>query len=191
MRKFFLKSVLCCSAALLATIPARAEGIIDEFRFGGSFVNIEPFVNLSREKNHEAVLAEVLFRPFDFDFRANPSDDFFRPFLTPRFHIGANVDLDGGTDSIYTGLTWHFPVGETVFFETSFGAGFNNGSTSLSQTRASLGSNVLFRESVAAGINIGENFTLLTRYSHQSHANLAGDENDGINNVSIIFGSKF
>ncbi len=192
MKKYLVAAGLFVAASFSAP-AATAEGIaIDEFRFGAAAVNPDFLDRSTPEQDQTLIGAELLFTKADFDYRDAPADDFLHWFLTPRPHVGIGVNLDdNGTDYIYTGLTWNVPVGEVIFLEGSFGIAANNGEKRPTATRGGLGSNVLFRETLGVGANLGEDFTVLLRWEHQSHANLFGDDNQGLSNIGVMFGAKF
>lgn len=203
--KSYFQSALCAIIASVmilgvSSATARAENAfyIDEVRFGGTWTQPRWLPSENREENQAAATIEILFDPFDWDFRDNPGsgflDNLVTSFLTPRFHIGGLINpADNGTSAFYAGLTWHVPLGERLFFEGTFGGAINDGETDfiVGGDRADLGSNVLFRESVALGVNITDRTTFLVQLSHQSHAGLAGDENHGLTNLGAKFGVKF
>ncbi len=97
------------------------DGVIDEARFGGSIIDPNFRGNSpALEYDRIGVTGEVLFAPFDFDYREQPEEGFIHELLTPRFHLGALVSIDDHVaNSIYAGLTWHHKVYGPVFVETS------------------------------------------------------------------------
>ncbi|MFD0914935.1 acyloxyacyl hydrolase [Pseudahrensia aquimaris] len=192
-----IKTLAATTAALsLSCMVASAEIVIDEARFGGAIAQPE-WTGQDREQDQWVVTAEVLFSPVNIDFlnvfEGNDSV-LAQALVNPRPHIGGLFNFNSdGTSSLYTGLTWHFPMGDVFFLEATFGFGVNDGETETDpgSNRANLGSNILFRESIALGVNITETTTFTLQASHQSHANLAGDDNYGLTNFGGKLGFKF
>ncbi|MDD9908331.1 MAG: acyloxyacyl hydrolase [Ahrensia sp.] len=178
--------------------PAHAfDGIIDEARFGGTWAQPEWLDSGHPEDNQFGLNAEILFRQFEWDMRAEPKDDFLHVLATPRFHIGGMVNFDSdGTDYVYAGLTWQYRANDILFFELGFGAGLNNGEDRArplpNPTRAGLGSSLTFRESFAVGFNLSPQASLVFQVEHLSHAELLDDDsNRGLSNASVRLGYKF
>jgi hypothetical protein len=117
---------------------------------------------------------------------------FLDSFLRPRPHIGALLSVDG-TDQVFGGLTWNFPIGPFLFLEGSFGGTVHNGDldTPPEEPGLALGCHVLFRESVAVGLNLGEHWTLTAGADHSSHAGLCGQKNNGLTHLGGTIGYRF
>lgn len=188
-------------AALLITLfslgSANANDFrVNELRFGGSWVNPDVFGSHLFEPDQSGINAEILFTPFDFDHRDNPSDGFIHQLLTPRLHVGGLLNLDSpGVSSFYSGFTWRINLTDRFFIEPTFGGVIHDGRlnrpTAGPRTRSEFGSRILFRESIAIGVNISENMTLILQSAHMSHAELAGDDNAGQTDFNLKVGIKF
>lgn len=204
--KIRLISIVAGLAASVATLsPSVAFDLeIDEARIGGSVLDI-PYTALvvpfgdekaGHRYNLPGMNAEVLFKAFDFG-ASDTDNSFLRTMLSPRLHVGTTISFDDDTaSSLYSGLTWHHGLGEYLFIETSFGGAVHNGDMdpkpiNATQTTRGLGSTLLFRESVAIGANLSPDLTLVVQISHMSHADLAGDQNDGQTDLSVKLGKKF
>ena len=207
------RAIAAFAIAALLSAPAQAQqaGFIDEARFGIAWINPEFIEKDHPELDQFGLNAEVLFTPFDFDFRADPTDGFVRELLTPRFHLGTTVNLDeDGTSTFYGGLTWHHALGERFFVETSLGLSANNGEidgkyegletyvapsgrlrTRPKLSRARLGSNVTFRESLSIGYNVTESMNVMLSIAHNSHSRIFDDKNRGLTNIALKTGFKF
>ena len=124
----FKRKILLATAASLAIVASTvqaAEIQFDEARFGATWIDMPlPERQSYHEYDFFGLNAEVLFAPVDFEFGQNKSQGFIRGFFTPRPHVGTTVSFNRHTPtSVYTGLTWHHPIGDILFLESSFGAG--------------------------------------------------------------------
>ena len=111
--------------------------------------------------------------------------------LRPRPHIGANINTDGATSSLYAGLTWSWPISDAHYLTADFGAAVHNGNLDEKEPdRAALGSRILFREAVEIGRRIGTSWSVGLRIDHMSNAGLV-DENDGITTIGLVVTRRF
>jgi lipid A 3-O-deacylase len=110
--------------------------------------------------------------------------------LIPRPHLGATVSTGGATSSVYTGFTWHVPLGDTFFVEGSLGAALHNGSERGSADKNALGCSPLFRESASAGFRFARHWMVMATIEHLSNAGLC-DENRGLTNMGVRVGYRF
>ena len=196
----FLRSLtlIMLMTAFFAVPRAYAEGaFVDELRFGIVAANPEFLEHDHPEGDQFGVNAEVLFKPFNLDRRAAPSRDLVRTLLSPRLHVGADVNFDeDGTSLVYSGLTWQQDITDQLFVEASFGLSLNNGKENgrvenRELTRARLGSHVLFREQIALGYRVTETMNVVLSVSHNSHARLFDHANRGLTNISLKTGFRF
>ena len=82
-----------------------------------------------------------------------------RWMLTPRPHVGFEVNTSGDTSQVYLGLTWTAVLfrgvarpNDRIDFSIGFGPAFNNGHRHESSGHLGLGSNVLFHPYVELGL---------------------------------------
>jgi len=177
---------------LIANTANAGERILDEIRFGGGISDIVFQGQASYyEYDRPSLNAELLFSPLNFDYRDRPGS-----LLTPRIHIGGTLGLENnGISSLYSGLTWRFPIVSSIFVEASLGAAIHNGKLTGTViapglARRGMGSRILFRESIALGASLTENLNVIVELSHISHAGLAGGDNVGQTSAMIKFGWK-
>lgn len=123
-------------------------------------------------------------------------------YATPRPHLGGMVNLNGGTNQYYAGLTWHVPFDcpglswdiplENFFMEISLGGEMHNGPLKKPSSKKNrpLGSRLLFRESVSIGLNVGDVNTISIVLDHASNAHLA-NPNSGLTDIGLQIGYKF
>ncbi len=120
-----------------------------------------------------------------------PEDSILEYLWSPRPHLGASINSQGGTSQFYGGLTWHFSVYSPVFLEFSLGGELHTGRTSeKSSKRQALGSQGLFRESVSLGVEFYQKHTLSVMLDHASNASLTSD-NPGLTSIGLRYGYKF
>ena len=166
--------------ALASYHESGGAGILDEVRLGvlGFWQD-----NASSEEG-VYVTAQVLFDPF-----LQPLDNrILDILLRPRPHIGGTASFDG-TDQLFAGLTWTVPIWRGLFAEASLGGTIHNGP--LENAQVALGCRVLFRESLGLGVAIGEHWRVIAGIDHSSHAELCGDDNDGLTHVGVSAGYRF
>ncbi|WP_460450731.1 acyloxyacyl hydrolase [Alsobacter sp. SYSU BS001988] len=160
---------------------APANPFLSEFRVGG-FAH-DPW---SPESGSVDVNAELLF--------AKPivlNDPLWNSFV-PRPHLGATINTQGDTSHVYAGLTWTFEVTQRIFFETSFGGSFNNGTAGpvTPVGRSAMGCHAAFRESASLGYRITENLSVMGTVEHVSNSGICSD-NRGLTNVGMRVGYSF
>lgn len=190
-RQTMMRTTLVAASLLLSTSAFAQSVYVDEFRFGGTWAQPAILDGNHPEKDQFGINGEVLFTPFDFDYRADRSEGFVRAMLTPRLHIGGTANFDtNGTNLVYTGLTWRFGLTENLFAEASFGASLNDGEESNVPGRASLGSALLFRESIALGYQFTPQMSVIWQIDHSSNADLV-DKNRGLTATHLKVGYKF
>lgn len=160
--------------------PAAQEysggGILDEVRLGG-FLSVQ-----GSSPDGPLIGGQVLFDPF-----VGPYQNYFlNTLLRPRIHIGGLVATDNGTDQLFAGFTWNFPIGDTFFLEAALGGTVHDGGTD----DEGLGCSFAFRESAGAGLNIGRRWRAIASIDHSSNANLC-DGNGGLTHAGVSVGYRF
>ncbi|HVK91949.1 MAG TPA: acyloxyacyl hydrolase [Mycoplana sp.] len=168
------------AGALLAmwSTVASAGDVVDEVRVGGS----GSFGGPSAESGVTGS-AEIYFDPFRRGGR-----DLTDLLLSPRLQFGASAGQ--GPDQVYTGLNWHIPLSESVFFEVGAGGTMHNGSLD-SGDGPNLGCRLLFREHAAVGLDLLDNLRLAATVDHSSSAGLCDGPNDGLTHAGLALGIRF
>lgn len=165
-----------------ATADYNRGGIFDEVRLGG-------LVSVQGDSPDGALIGgQILFDPV-----VPPSENYlFNALLRPRAHIGGLFATDDGTDQLYAGFTWNFPIFDIFFLEASFGGGVHDGplDSDPGVDDESLGCRLTFRESVGAGVNLGRNLRLLASLDHSSNASLC-NHNGGLTHAGASLGYRF
>ena len=156
-------------------------GIFDEVRFGGSFSLP------SNEPDGVLVNGQLLFTTF-----APPFDNYWlNTLLRPRPHFGATVATDNGTNQIFGGLTWTFPLYRSLFLEASFGGTWHDGPLESAGDGPDLGCEVLFRESLGLGVDLGPRWRVIAAADHSSHSDLCDGGNSGLTHAGLYVGYRF
>ena len=159
-----------------------APSIISEYRIGILAHGVGPID--SRKENGVDLNLEVLFN----------SPQFFSNIASPRPSIGTSINTQGYTSFIHSGLMWDFDITESFF--TSLGLGIavhdgNNGSTTDSKGRITLGCWWLFHESLEFGLRIKTNFAVSVFWEHFSHGDICSERNSGMDNSGLRLHYKF
>ncbi len=125
----------------------------------------------------------------------------WRKFL-PRLHLGALLNLQGRTSSVYAGGLWHVPLGERAFAEIFIdGAAHNGYTTAAPPGRAILGCRFLFHAGGSAGYRLSEHWILMLAFDHESNGHSLFDivcagrgqntHNQGLNDWGARIGYAF
>lgn len=185
---------LLVTISLIFLSPAQAGGLYkpkakapflapDELRLGIFLHNAEDFDDDNDESGIDINVELLLGRP-NFQFR----NSYLQHFLTPRPHIGGQVNTEGDTSQFYFGVTWDVDLTEDLFFETSFGGAVHDGPLDEAGVR-SFGCSLNFRESASLGYRVTENWSALLTIEHMSNADIC-DRNGGLTNVGGRLGYK-
>ena len=91
----------------------------------------------------------------------------------------------GDTSYAAAGLSWKF--GDRIFIRPGVGIAIHNGSAAkFNRTdRIAFGSRLLFEPELGLGARINSRMTLEASWVHMSHAQLAGRQNPGIDNIGV------
>jgi hypothetical protein len=175
MDKKRIKRIWVPIILLLIGLIKLSEACGEEIRFGILSHDVGANLKQRYEKGFNVNL-EYLF---------NNKHRFF--LATP--HLGASINARGYTNSLYTGLTWHFDFSEKIFIEASFGGAIHNGNLKTSLKKRALGSRLLFRESFSVGVQANEKQAISVMIDHMSNAGLV-KPNPGFTDIGIRYGYK-
>ena len=177
--------ILSGAAVFAADIGARsnvggAAPLLSEVRLG-VFMH-DP---VSAERGAADVNGEVLFAPFGWDRTSRWG------WLTPRVHVGATGNFNGGTSAAYTGFTWTLDVTPSWFVEAALGGAVHSGDTGTpSAGRNAMGCRFAFHEAASVGYRIAPGWTVMGTVEHYSNAGLC-DRNRGLTNMGVRVGYVF
>jgi lipid A 3-O-deacylase len=179
---------VAAALAFAPTLAAAQVKLIDEVKVGVLSHDVG-FLTHHVESGADINL-ELLF----------PSPDFLAVILSPRPHIGADINTSGNTSDGYLGLTWGWPLFPSLFgggfyFNGSLGGAVQDGLTGGKNSvappgRKLLGSEVLFRESLELGYQLTPMVSVSALLDHISNANLA-PRNAGITSAGARLGFRF
>lgn len=95
------------------------------------------------------------------------------------------LNTDGGTNFLAAGLSARF--GDRLYVRPGVGLAVHDGSASRVDLpdRLALGSRILFAPEIAVGAQVTERIGVEASWVHFSHAQLAGRQNPGIDNVGV------
>lgn len=95
------------------------------------------------------------------------------------------LNTDGGTDFLAAGLSARF--GDRLYVRPGVGLAVHDGSASKVDLpdRLALGSRVLFAPELAVGVQLNDRVGVEASWVHFSHAQLAGKQNPGIDNLGV------
>ncbi|WP_426266361.1 acyloxyacyl hydrolase [Sphingomonas sp. LHG3443-2] len=100
-------------------------------------------------------------------------------------YVFGQINTDGGTNFLAAGLSARF--GRGVYVRPGVGLAIHDGSASKVDLpdRLALGSRVLFAPELAVGAQVTDRIGVEASWVHFSHAQLAGKQNPGIDNVGV------
>jgi hypothetical protein len=120
------------------------------------------------------------------------------PFLTRfsdfRLYGLGSINTAGGTDFGSAGLIWRIRLGRHVYFQPGLGAAVQTGSGAHYQVKPNrlyLGSRVLFQPEASLGYQLTAHWAAEASYVHLSHAQLAGPQNPGLDELGARFVYRF
>ncbi|NBB15171.1 hypothetical protein GVN21_07360 [Caulobacter sp. SLTY] len=106
-----------------------------------------------------------------------------------------SVNSDEGTNFAAGGIQRRFWGDKKVYAQLSVGLAVHDGEDGdppvANPDRIYFGSPVLIASEAAAGVNFNENWSGEIAYFHMSHAGLAGDQNPGLDVISVRLIKKF
>jgi hypothetical protein len=111
----------------------------------------------------------------------------FGTFLQP--YVFGALNSDGSTNYAAAGLSARFGLGHGWYIRPGVGLAIHDGSAGryFRTDKIAFGSRVLFEPELAVGTSVGHGHGLSVEASwvHMSHAQLAGRENPGIDNLGV------
>ncbi|MFN3686681.1 acyloxyacyl hydrolase [Salinarimonas sp.] len=160
-------------------------GFLSEARFG--VFSVSPFAENSWDA--VAVQGEVLFA------RPITTQELFASYFVPRPHLGGALNLSGGINYAFAGLTWTLDLTPAIFVEASIGG-------ALQQTRASAfapdtvrrgvpaGCAPSLREAAAIGYRLNESWSFVASVEHLSNSGVCA-ERSSMTNFGARLGYSF
>ena len=100
--------------------------------------------------------------------------------------IGAEININGDSSFLYTGLSWEGRYFKNLTLGAFFGAAVHNGNLdNESSCQRKLGTRILFREAIDIGYYINRNYTISFLANHYSNGGLGGVKNQGNSNIGF------
>jgi lipid A 3-O-deacylase len=166
----------------VATNTVHSSILPEEIRLGALKHDVGSGLKHRYEKGYD-INAELLW--------ACPTGIGFEYILSPRPHLGASLNADGGTNQYYLGLTWRYDFLTCLFVEGAFGGEFNTGRKKHPHARKqALGSNFMFHEALSAGLQFTAHQSISAYLDHTSNAHLA-KPNPGLTSFGVRYGYRF
>jgi hypothetical protein len=107
--------------------------------------------------------------------------------LTPRFHVGASLNLGGDTNQLYAGFTWDVQLARKLNLELALGGALHDGPRG--EQPVSYGCPLNFREALSLGYAVDERWTVYGTFAHFSNSDLC-DHNTGLTSFGVRLGYK-
>jgi len=117
---------------------------------------------------------------------------FKEKFLSAYPSIGVDINLQGGTSFLYTGLSWEDKFFKHIHLGAFFGFAIHNGELDINNSQyRQFGTRFLFREALDIGVYLKKDLSLSLMYDHYSNAGLDGQRNQGNDNIGLRFSYFF
>lgn len=111
-----------------------------------------------------------------------------------RLFAQGSVNTNGGVDFASAGLAWRLHLGRQFYFQPALGIALQDGSDAKYQKtndRLYLGSPILFEPELTLGWRAGDRWSVEATYLHLSHAQLAGRQNPGMDDLGARIVRRF
>lgn len=102
-------------------------------------------------------------------------------------YLFAAVNTDGNTDYGAVGISAKYLLGHNWYFRPGLGVAIHTGSAGryFRTDKIAFGSRVLFEPEIGLGTQVSSRVSVEASWIHMSHAQLAGKENPGIDNLGL------
>jgi len=173
-REIHLKTAVICAALLAGAAPSAAQAVE---LFGGLHVHDvkTPLDDAGLESGLDVSLG----------IRGNTIGHLWRGALQP--YAFAAVNTAGNTDYASVGISAKYELGKGWYFRPGLGIAIHNGSAGkyYRTDKIAFGSRVLFQPEIGFGPQLTSHVSMEASWVHMSHAQLAGKENPGIDNLGV------
>jgi len=105
-----------------------------------------------------------------------------------RLYAMGSVNTSGGVDFGAAGIAWRLHLTDKLYVQPAIGGAAQDGDADDYQRRPDhldLGSRVLFEPEFSAGYRLAPRWAAEVYYLHLSHAQLAGPQNPGMDDVGV------
>jgi hypothetical protein len=162
---------LMCAAALTAVVPSAAQA-------GELFAGLH--VHDVKTPLDKSGIESGL--DFSVGYRGGR---IFGTFLQP--YVFGALNSDGNTNYAAAGVSARLGLGHGWYVRPGIGVAIHDGSAGkyYRSDKIAFGSRVLFEPEMAIGTRVGHGLSIEASWVHMSHAQLAGKENPGIDNLGV------
>ena len=113
-------------------------------------------------------------------------------YLNAHPSVGAEINLNGDTSFIYSGLVWEWKIYKDFLFNLFFGFAVNNGELNNGmEGKRQMGTHVTFREDIEFGYRLNKKWVVSLMYAHYSNLGIDNKRNQGNDNTGIRFSYYF
>ncbi|MBW0007440.1 MAG: acyloxyacyl hydrolase [Sphingomonas sp.] len=169
-----MKTAVICAALLAGAAPGAAQAAE---LFGGLHVHDvkTPLDDAGLESGVDVSLG----------IRGNTIGHLWKGALQP--YVFAAVNTAGNTNYGAVGISAKYQLGNGWYFRPGLGVAVHTGSAGkfYRTDKIAFGSRVLFEPEIGLGAQINSHLSLEASWVHMSHAQLAGKENPGIDNLGV------
>jgi hypothetical protein len=118
-------------------------------------------------------------------YRGGAIAHLWRATLQP--YVFGALNTAGNTDYAAAGLSAKFALGRQWYFRPGLGLAIHNGSAGkfFRADKIAFGSRILLEPEIAIGTKLNDRLSIEANWMHMSHAQLAGRENPGIDNLGV------
>jgi hypothetical protein len=118
-------------------------------------------------------------------YRGDTVGHLWRGALQP--YVFAAVNTAGNTNYAAVGIAAKFPLGNHWYVRPGIGAAIHSGSAGryYRTDKIAFGSRLLFEPELGIGTDLSRRVSVEASWVHMSHAQLAGKENPGIDNIGL------
>jgi hypothetical protein len=97
------------------------------------------------------------------------------------------VNTSGGVSFAAAGVAWRIPLGRRFYLQPGFGGAVHTGDDKKYDVpgKLELGSRFLFEPELALGVKLSDRWSAEASYIHLSHAQLAGPQNPGMDDIGV------
>ena len=109
----------------------------------------------------------------------------------PSPHVFASLNSAGDTNHAAAGISWK--IGKAFYARPGIGLAIHNGPGRVvpGDGRIDFGSRILFAPELGIGVQLSDRFSIEASIVHLSHAQLAGPQNPGLDNVGVRLNYRF
>jgi lipid A 3-O-deacylase len=167
-------ATILCAAAAAAAVPSGARA--GEL-FGGVHVH-----DVKTPLDEAGIESGV---DLSLGYRGGRIGHLWNAALQP--YVFAAVNTAGNTNYAAAGVSAKFPLGHRWYFRPGLGLAIHTGSAGkyFRTDKIAFGSRVLFEPEIGLGAQLSSRLSIEASWVHMSHAQLAGKENPGIDNLGL------